>query len=80
MSPFADPLLAAEAQIRSKLELVTNDEADFALLSTGERIAVALVLDRHDLLQLACGHMLESVDRLGPLWTQAALRVQRQGW
>lgn len=79
MSPFADPLLAAEAQIRSKLELVTHNEADFGLLSTGERIAVALVLDRHDLLQLAWGPMLESVDRLGPLWTQAALRVQRQG-
>jgi hypothetical protein len=80
MSPLADPLLAAEAQIRSKVRLVTADEADFGLLSTGERIAVALVLDRYDLLQLAWGRALESVDRLGPLWTQAALRVQRQGW
>jgi hypothetical protein len=80
MSPLPDPLLAAEAQIRSKVKLVADNEADFGLLSTGERIAVALVLDRHDLLQLAWGRTLESVDRLGPLWTQAALPVQRHGW
>jgi hypothetical protein len=80
MSLFADPLLAAEAQIRSKLELVTANEADFGLLSTGEKIAVALVLDRYDLLQRPWGDALESVDRLGPLWTQAVLRIQRQGW
>jgi hypothetical protein len=79
MSSLADPLQAAEAHVRSKVKLVANSEADFGPLSTGERIAVALVLDRHDLLQLAWGGMLESVDRLGPLRTQAALRVQRQG-
>lgn len=80
MNPLTDPILAAEAQIRSKVQLVTANEADFGLLSTGERIAVALVLDRYDLLLLAWGRTLESVDRLGPLWLQAALRVQRQGW
>jgi hypothetical protein len=80
MSALADPLLAAEAQIRSKVKLVIANEADFGVLSTGERIAVALVLERYDLLQFAWGRMLESVDRLGPLWLQAALRVQRRGW
>lgn len=80
MSPLTDSLLAAEAQIRSKVKLVVANEADFGLLSTGERIAFALVLDRHDLLQLAWGRTLESIDRIGPLWLQAALRVQRQGW
>jgi hypothetical protein len=45
-----------------------------------ERIAVVLVLDRHDLLQDAWGSMLEAVHRLGPEWTQAALRIQRHGW
>jgi hypothetical protein len=24
--------------------------------------------------------VLESIDRLGPVWTDAALRVQRHGW
>jgi hypothetical protein len=80
MNPLADLLLAAAAQIRSKVKLLTADEADFGLLSTGERIAVALVLDRYDLLQRAWGRTLESVDRLGTLCLQAALRVQRQGW
>ncbi len=71
---------AAEAQIRAKVYMVAHDELSFGTLSTGERIAVALVLDRYDLLQDACGSMLEAVHRLGPDWTQAALRVQRHGW
>jgi hypothetical protein len=71
---------AAEAQIRVKVKLVASDERSFGTLSTGERIAVALVLDRHDLLQDVWGSMLEAVHRLGPDWTQAALRIQRHGW
>ncbi|MGH8268611.1 MAG: hypothetical protein ACRES1_01010 [Steroidobacteraceae bacterium] len=70
----------AERQIRQKVKMVVADETRFGTLSTGERIAVALVLERYDLLQRAWGRMLESVHRLGPLWTEAALRVQRHGW
>lgn len=70
----------AEVQIRNKVRLVLADEANFNLLSSGERIAVALVLDRYDLLQLAWGTMAEAVHRLGQEWTEAALRVQRHGW
>ncbi|MHB1545017.1 MAG: hypothetical protein ACYCV6_00925 [Steroidobacteraceae bacterium] len=70
----------AERQIRQKVIMVVADETRFGTLSTGERIAVALVLERYDLLQRAWGRMLESVHRLGPLWTEAALRVQRHGW
>ena len=71
---------ATEAQIRAKVRLVANDEPSFGTLSTGERIAVAFVLDRYDLLQDVWGSMLEAVHRLGPDWTQAALRIQRHGW
>ena len=71
---------AAEAQIRAKVRLVTHDARSFGTLSTGERIAVAFVLDRCDLLQDVWGSMLEAVHRLGPEWTEAALRVQRHGW
>ena len=71
---------AAEAQIRAKVQLVVQRELNFGTLSTGERIAVALVLDRYDLLQDVWGSMLEAVHRLGPDWTQAALRIQRHGW
>ena len=71
---------AAESQIRNKVQMVAHDARSFGVLSTGERIAVALVFDRYDLLQHAWGSMLEAVNRLGPEWTQAALRVQRHGW
>jgi hypothetical protein len=71
---------AAEMQIREKVRMVAQDARSFGVLSTGERIAVALVFDRYDLLQTAWGSMLEAVNRLGPEWTQAALRVQRNGW
>jgi hypothetical protein len=70
----------AEAQIRAKVRMVEADEARFSVLSTGEKIAVAFVLDRYDLLQRVWGTMVESVHRLGPAWTEAALRVQRHGW
>jgi hypothetical protein len=80
MNELFDPIAAAAEQIRVKVKMVVADEATFGVLSTGERIAVALVLERYDLLQQAWGHALESVDRLGPLWTEAALRVHRHGW
>jgi hypothetical protein len=62
----------AVAQIRGKVRPVVANEA--------KRIAVALVLDRYDLLQRAWGTIAESIHRLGPVWTEAALRVQRHGW
>ena len=80
VNPLSDPIAAAAEQIRAKVKMVAADETTFGVLSTGERIAVALVLERYDLLQQAWGHALESVDRLGPLWTEAALRVHRHGW
>jgi len=80
MSRACDPIADAEAHIRAKVKMVAADETTFGVLSTAERIAVALVLERYDLLQRAWGRMLESVHRLGPLWTEAALRVQLYGW
>jgi hypothetical protein len=81
MKKIPSPAVAdAEAQIRAKVRMVVADERQFGVLSTGERIAVALVLERYDLLQRAWGRMLESIHRLGPQWTEAALRVQRYGW
>jgi hypothetical protein len=80
MNELFDPIAAAAEQIRAKVKMVVADETTFGVLSTGERIAVALVLERYDLLQRAWGPVLESIDRLGPVWTDAALRVQRRGW
>ena len=43
-------------------------------------LTVAVVLDRYDLIQRAWGTIAEAIYRLGPIWTEAALRVQRNGW
>lgn len=60
--------------------MVVPDETSFGVLSTGERIAVAVVLDRYDLIQRAWGTLAEAIRRLGSQWSAAALRVQRNGW
>ena len=75
-----DPVADVEAHIRRNVQSVVTDENNFTVLSSGEKIAVALVLNRYDLLQQAWGTVLASVDRLGPEWAKAALRVQRLGW
>jgi hypothetical protein len=69
--------MSAEAHIRAKVRIVSADIDSF---SSGEKIAVALVLDRFDLLTNHWGSILEAFDRLGEEWIHAALRVQRNGW
>ena len=66
----------AEARIHAMVRMVIADPPTIGVLSTGERIAVALVLDSVDLLEF-WGSILECVERLGPEWTRAALQVQR---
>jgi hypothetical protein len=76
-----DPsILSAVKQIRAKVRMVVADGTQFCVLSTGEKIAVAMVLNRHDLMDRAWGTVLECVERLGRDWTTAALHVQREGW
>jgi hypothetical protein len=58
--------------------MVLADECAIGMLSTGERIAVALILDRSDLLPRNYT-MLDAFNRLESEWTEAALRVQRAG-
>lgn len=77
MKDVNSSIIYAESQILEKVKMVVADGTQFGVLSTGERIAVAMVLNRKDLLDRVWGTMLESVHRLGPDWTAAALRVQR---
>jgi hypothetical protein len=65
--------------IRRLVTAVQANEDRFGVFSTGEKLAIALVLDRKDLLAEVHGgySMLEAVNRLGPEWTEAALTVQR---
>ena len=84
------PVADAAGQILGKVRQVRPEkdregkwrvaEGSFGVLSTAEKIAVAMVLDRDDLIRGYWGTMLEAVDRLGDDWTVAALRVQRNGW
>jgi hypothetical protein len=61
--------------ILSHVLAVEKYEATFEALAIDERLAVALALNRPDLLRDYT--MLEAVERLGPAWTKAALSVQR---
>lgn len=61
--------------LMQRVEVVERDEGAIGVMSTGERLAVALVLDRRHLLE---GYtILEAIDRLGEEWTRAAIYAQR---
>jgi hypothetical protein len=72
-----DESAAIEERIARLVAHVETDEGIIGVLPTGEQLAVALVLDRKDLLDRWGYSMLEAVARLGPEWTSAALAVQR---
>lgn len=67
------------ADITRRAMAVQADEDRLWAWSTGEKLAVALVLDRADLLAKINGgySMLEAIERLGPDWSRAALAAQR---
>lgn len=69
MSTIVERILAMTGHVRD------NNDA-IGVLSTGEAIAVALVLDTKSMLPEGYT-MLEAIERLGPEWTRAALIVQR---
>jgi hypothetical protein len=68
-----------ENSLKGKARMVLADERSIGVLSTGERIAVALILDRTDLFPNGGYSVLEAINCLGPEWTAAAFRVQRAG-
>ena len=71
------PLSSTAETIQKLVENVQEDEKRIGVLSTGEQLAVALVLDRKDLLEAFQYTMLEAVNRLGLEWMNAAIEVQR---
>ena len=64
-------------RIESMVRAVEADPEHIGVLSTGEKIAVALVLDRVDLFPRGNYTILEAVDRLGPDWLRAAIAAQK---
>jgi hypothetical protein len=69
----------AYQQLRAKVRDVMAREATFGVLSTGEKVGVALVLNRPDLIA-EYGTILDAVDRLGSEWLTAAILLARDGW
>lgn len=66
--------------IRHLVRTVEANPDRRGVFSTGEFLAVALVLNRHDWLEAAHYTMLEAIERLGRDWYEASLQVQRSGW
>lgn len=64
--------------LKGQARMVQADERAIGVLSTGERIAVAFILDRQDMFPHGYS-MLDAFVRLGAEWANAALRVQRAG-
>jgi hypothetical protein len=64
--------------LKGKSRRVLADECAIDVLPPGERVIVALILDRADLLPRDYT-MLDAFDRLGPELAEAAVRVQRAG-
>lgn len=56
---------------------VQADPTNIGVLSTGEACAVALLLNRLDLLD-DCKHPLDALERLGPHWEKAVRDLHRQ--
>lgn len=51
---------------------------DYGVLSSGEKLAAALVLNRADWLQLEGYTIAEAIDRLGPQWVAALPAAAKQ--
>ena len=67
-----------ENTLKAKARMVLADERAIGVLSTGEQVIVALILDRADLLPRDYT-MLDAFDRVGSELAEAAVRVQRAG-
>ena len=60
-----------EIELPNKVNAVREDEARIGIYSTGEYLAVALILD-------SAGYsMLEAMERVSPEWLEAARTVER---
>lgn len=65
-----------QRRILSMVKAVKADPPHFGVLSTGEKCAVALVLDDIELMRV-WGTALDCATRLDAEWLDACLRVQR---
>lgn len=65
-------------RILALVQAVEIDPKKMGVLSTGEQIAVAFVLNRTEHFKvMGYNSILQAADRLGPEWLAAAASVQR---
>jgi hypothetical protein len=72
--------LSANDRVRRLIRIVAavaRHEEAYGALSSREKLAVALVLDRHDLLIGEQCTMLQALKRLEPEWLEAAQTVEQ---
>ena len=74
-----DEFFRLRARLVDLARSVDADPANIGVLSTGEACAVALLLDRLDLLD-RYKHPLDALDRLGPEWEKAVRDLHSSGW
>jgi hypothetical protein len=65
------------SRIADLVQQCEGDMSSFGVRSTGEMIAIALVLNRPDLLPRGYTHVLHAADRLGDDWLKASIEVAR---
>lgn len=71
--------LTLDERIAAMVEQVELDEDEIGVLSTGEQIAVAVVLDRRDLVPAPYNDSWQgALERLGEDWLAACRRVARR--
>lgn len=70
---------ASARSLRAKCRAVAKDPKIIGVYSTGERCAVALILDRADLLCRG-DTMLYAAHRVGEEWLEICWQIQRDGW
>lgn len=73
---MSDQLDIAE-RIERMVATVERKPGQIGVYSTGEQIAVALVLNNPKLLPQGYSHILEAVERLGEDWLRASIAVTR---
>lgn len=67
------------AALRSKCRAVEADDRIIGVYSMGEICAVALIMNRMELLPQGYT-ALDAVDRIGENWFAFCLSIQRDGW
>ena len=72
--------ITSDSILQRLREMCDSDAAEGALgpWSSGERIAVALTLDRLDWLTALNLSALEAIDRLPAHWREACVRLQKE--